>query len=202
MDDNTRGFRVSSASKAKRRPPVVLLAILGVAVLAAVLAFVRKSDSPAVVNTPRQRAARPQPGAAPAAVPTVLVEQASEWVTSAGQTTTPPPAEWRPIDQPTRPPATPTPGMSQCVHFKWTESQVMSPNAHVLVDIQAANQCGRTLGALDLWFEVTGWRDGAIVQTVRGHPFDALRQRRSANIGIGLPGSADWYDRITVKIVE
>ncbi len=201
MDDNTRGFRVSSASKVKRRPPVVLLAILGVVALAGVLAFLRMNKEPVVVSDPQPASAQVRPTTAPGA-PTELVEQASEWVVSTGPTKTPAPAVWRPVDTPTRPPATPTPGISQCVHFKWTETQIMSPNAHVLVDISAANSCGRNLGSLELWFEVTGWRDGELVQTVRGHPFETLRHRRSANIAIGLPGSADWYDRITVKIVE
>jgi len=70
------------------------------------------------------------------------------------------------------------------------------------VDITAVNNCNRDLGSLDLFFEITGWREGARVQTVRGHPFEAVRRRGSEIIVIGLPGSIDWYDRISVEIVE
>jgi len=64
------------------------------------------------------------------------------------------------------------------------------------------NRCNRDLGALDLWFEITGWRQGGRVQSVRGHPFDQIRKGRSGIITIGLPGSIDWYDEITVEIVD
>ena len=55
---------------------------------------------------------------------------------------------------------------------------------------------------MDLWFEITGWRDGAHVQSVRGHPFEDIGPNRSGNIAIGLPGSLDWYDEITVEIID
>lgn len=54
----------------------------------------------------------------------------------------------------------------------------------------------------ELWFEITGWREGAHVQSVRGHPFDEIGPNRSADIAIGLPGSIDWYDEITVEIID
>jgi hypothetical protein len=51
-------------------------------------------------------------------------------------------------------------------------------------------------------FEISGWRNGALVQSVRARPFDRIRRRHSGIISIGLPGSIDWYDRITVEIIE
>ncbi len=70
------------------------------------------------------------------------------------------------------------------------------------MEIEAVNRCPRDLGPLDLWFEITGWRQGARVQSVRGHPFDQISKGRSGIIAIGLPGSIDWYDEITVEIVD
>jgi hypothetical protein len=71
-----------------------------------------------------------------------------------------------------------------------------------MVEIQAFNRCGFDIGPLDLWFEITGWRQGQWIQSVRGHPFDRIRRGSSDFVTIGLPGSIDWYDEITVEIVD
>jgi hypothetical protein len=88
------------------------------------------------------------------------------------------------------------------VTYRWTSVQIFRPSAQVLIEINASNRCTHDLGPLELWFEITGWRDGGLVQTVRGHPFEAIRRRHSGIIAIGLPGSIDWYDQITVEILD
>jgi hypothetical protein len=37
---------------------------------------------------------------------------------------------------------------------------------------------------------------------VRARPFDRIRRRHSGIIAVGLPGSIDWYDEITVEIID
>jgi hypothetical protein len=71
-----------------------------------------------------------------------------------------------------------------------------------LVEIEVSNRCRRALEPVEIWFRVTGYRDGASVQTATGHPFRTLLPGRSENFVIGLPGSIDWYDEITVEFVE
>jgi hypothetical protein len=184
---------------------VVLLAVLAVALLAAALAIWQ-----ATTREPPQQATAPPPadGRPAAAAPdpspaSALVEQSSDWVSTGGREPTVEPTPWyEGIETPTPSPPTPTPSFSECVHFRWSTQQVFSPSAQVMVEINAANQCRRSIGQTDLWFEVTGWRDGDMVQTVRGHPFEVIRHRRSAVIAIGLPGSIDWYDEITVEMVQ
>ena len=199
MDNQTRGFRVSSAGKTKRRPPVVLLATLGIAALAAVLAFLPKDEPSEVVLVPQPDA--PAPSAQPVVqpTPTVLEERASGWVTTSGETVEPTPW-YSAVETPTPRPPTPTPSFKDCVHFRWDARQVFNPSAQVLVEINAANQCRRSIGTSDLWFVITGWRDGDMVQTVRAHPMEPIRHRRSGIIAVGLPGSIDWYDEITVEM--
>ena len=121
-----------------------------------------------------------------------------------GPTTTPSP--WPTVAAPAtvtpRPQPSPTPRLSDCVTYRWSSGQVFRPSAQVLVEIEAVNRCDRDLGPLDLWFEITGWRQGSWIQSVRGHPFDRIRPGSSGIIAIGLPGSIDWYDEITVEIVD
>jgi len=72
----------------------------------------------------------------------------------------------------------------------------------VLTEIRAQNNCNRDINPLELMFEISGWRDGGLVQSVRASPFDRIRRRHSEIIAIGLPGSLDWYDEISVEIIE
>jgi hypothetical protein len=130
----------------------------------------------------------------------VIVELASEWVTVTKFEDTPTP--WPTIPVPARREPTPTPRVSECVSYRWTTLQVFRPTAQVLTEIRASNNCNRDLNPQDLMFEISGWRDGGLVQSVRGMPFDRIRRRHSEIISIGLPGSIDWYDRITVEIIE
>ena len=80
--------------------------------------------------------------------------------------------------------------------------QVFTPSAQVQTEIKAQNNCNRDIQPTDLMFEISGWRNGGLIQSVRGMPFDRIRRRHSGIISIGLPGSLDWYDEITVVVVE
>lgn len=72
--------------------------------------------------------------------------------------------------------------------------------AQVLVEIRAANRCGRDLAPLEVWFDIGGYRNGERIQTARGHLLDPLPAGSSGKAVIALPGSADWYDRIDVAV--
>ena len=80
--------------------------------------------------------------------------------------------------------------------------QIFRPSAQVLTEITAKNNCNRDINPLELMFEISGWRDGGLVQSVRASPFDRIRRRHSGIVSMGLPGSIDWYDEITVEIVD
>jgi hypothetical protein len=201
------GFRTSSARRTRGGPVLVSAAALSVLLLAAVLALRHRDAEPesAAPEVPTAPAVptRAVP-AAPSATPTFLVEQSSEWVVADGPIPTATPWPTLPPDAtPTpRPQPSPTPHPAECVSFRWTSSQVFAPSAQVLVEIDADNRCNRDLGPLELWFEISGWRGGGLVQSVRGHPFERVRRGSSAIVAIGLPGSIDWYDEVRVEIVE
>jgi hypothetical protein len=172
-----------------------------VAILAVILAVLEKEDETVIVEASPTATPSPFPSATPSPTAIVLVEETSEWLVAAGPEITPTPWPTAPLP-PTRRPPTPTPRIGQCVDYRWSAVQVFTPSAQVKIDISAVNNCNRDIGPLDLFFEITGWREGGRVQTVRGHPFEAIRRRSSGIIVIGLPGSIDWYDRISVEIVE
>ncbi len=96
---------------------------------------------------------------------------------------------------------TPTPAPAGCVDVTWSARQGTVPLGQILVDIDATNGCGRDFGPLDLWFRITGRRRGSLVQTVTAHPFETVGAGRSVSLTVGLPGSLDWYDRITVEVL-
>jgi hypothetical protein len=196
-----RGFRVSSARRQGRGSSLVIVATAAVAVLAVVLAILEKGEEDVLVETPFTAIPTPIASATPSPTATVLVEETSNWVVAESPEITPTPWPTAP-PPPTRRPPTPTPRIAECVDYRWSAVQVFSPSAQVKVEISAVNSCNRDIGPLDLFFEITGWREGARVQTVRGHPFDAIRRRHSGVIVVGLPGSIDWYDRISVEIVD
>lgn len=171
--------------------------------LAVVLAILDREEEDVAVEIPST--ANPTPIASvtptPTPTPTVLIEEESEWWVAANPEITP--TRWPTAPRsPTRRPPTATPRISECVEYRWSAVQVFRPSAQVKVEISAVNGCNRDIGPLELFFEITGWREGALVQSVRGHPFDAIRRRHSGVIVVGLPGSIDWYDRIGVEIVE
>ncbi|MEN8165730.1 MAG: hypothetical protein ABFS37_16495 [Acidobacteriota bacterium] len=64
------------------------------------------------------------------------------------------------------------------------------------------NRCDRDLVPDDLWFEISGWRHGGLVQSVRAKPFEGARRGRKATLAVDLPGSVDWYDEIRVILMD
>jgi len=70
----------------------------------------------------------------------------------------------------------------------------------VVIQIDAINHCPRDLETTEALFTISGLRDGALVQSVNGMPFRPLRRGLSEPVTLGLPGSLDWYDTITVVI--
>jgi hypothetical protein len=80
--------------------------------------------------------------------------------------------------------------------------QVFTPSAQVKVDIRVDNRCPYDLGPDNLLFEITGWRDGGRVHSVRGTPFETIRRGWTGELSIGLPGSEDWYHEIEVLVFD
>jgi hypothetical protein len=78
----------------------------------------------------------------------------------------------------------------------------MGRRADVLVEIRAVNRCRRILQPTEVFFRISGFRDGAVVQTAQGHAFREIFPNRSEYVTIGLPGSIDWYDEIIVEVLD
>jgi hypothetical protein len=179
--------------------------------LVAVLAIRHAQKQPSPIPQPSRTAVPPatEPPlptatASPSPTATELPEQTSDWVVVevVEPTVTPWPTLPPPPPRPTRRQPSPTPSVTDCVDVRWSARQVFVPSAQVMVEIRAGNRCNRDLEPLDLWFEISGWRDGGLVQSVRGHPFERIRRGSTGIVAIGLPGSIDWYDEVTVEIVE
>jgi hypothetical protein len=103
---------------------------------------------------------------------------------------------------PTRRLASPTPSPAECLEARYGAAQSVAAWGHVLVEIRATNRCRRPVAPTEVSFLVSGFRDGAPVRTVRGHPFDTIFPGRSETFSIGLPGSIDFYDQIIVEIED
>jgi hypothetical protein len=201
MDEPSRGYRFSSARRPSRWPSSVVIAVAAIGVLVVVLVVSRGEPEPETVAPTPTPTAAPQPTASPPPTATpVAVDMASEWITVTQPEDTPTPFPTIPV--PERRPPTPTPRISECVDYRWTTVQVFRPIVQVVTEITASNNCNRDIQPTDLLFEVAGWRDGGLVQSVRAMPFDRIRRRRSGIITIGLPGSLDWYHEITVEIID
>lgn len=138
---------------------------------------------------------RPLP---PSATPAPL-EMASDWVVVEPEaTSTPTPL---PTAEPARPRLpTPTPTVPQCVAVRWSAAQSSVTLGQVLISAELTNHCGRELQPLQVWVSAAGYRQGALVQAAYGHPFDVLTPGHSEEVTIGLPGSLDWYDHLSVEI--
>ncbi len=150
----------------------------------------------------------PAPTPTALATPTVVPALPTPLPTSSP--TVPPPEE--PTSAPTVTP-TPTPTLipiprrrsrqraddGPCVEYSWSITANMPRFGHNFVEISITNRCGRDLEPDDMWFTVTGWRDGGLVQTARARPFDRAPAGRSVVLSLDLPGSVDWYDEIRVE---
>lgn len=202
MDQPPKGFRFSSARRGRRGPSPVVVAVVAIVAVVVLFAILYREPPPEIDVIP-STPPPPPPATAPptpTATAAATVELVSDWVTVSSPEDTPTP--WPTSPPPVRREPTPTPRVSECVSYRWTTVQVFRPSAQVLTEITAANNCNRDIGPLDLMFEITGWRNGGLVQSVRARPFDRIRRRHSGIISVGLPGSVDWYDEITVEIVE
>jgi hypothetical protein len=202
MDQPSKGYRYSSARRRGRGPSPVVLAVVAIVALVVLLAVLYREPPPEIVVVPPTPTPPPPATAlpSPTATAAAITELASDWVTVSTLEDTPTP--WPTSPPPVRREPTPTPRVSECVSYRWTTAQVFQPSAQVLTEISAVNNCNRDIGPLDLMFEITGWRDGGLVQSVRARPFDRIRRRHSGIISVGLPGSIDWYDEITVEIID
>jgi hypothetical protein len=154
--------------------------------------------------TPRNRVLTPTAlPATPAATATptlTLVEHRSvvvPWNVAAATAAVNPTTAPTPYPSPT-----PTARPSECVEVRWSASTIGARFGEILVDVDAANRCGRDLDAMTVWFQVAGYRQGALVQSVRGHLFDPLRSGDDGHATIVLPGSLDWYDRVDVTVLD
>ncbi len=206
-----RGFRMTSARRRRERPWLwTVAALLALVVVTAVVVRLRR-EPPPPVRVARASAvlpATPAPTAAPSPTPTPeLFELETEVFFEPPTAPTPTETAWIP-DPPVT--ATPRPAramprperLADCLVVTWTSGQASLRPAHVLIDIAATNRCSRDLAATDVWFRVTGWRQGQIVQTATGALFQTVHRSHTGHVGIGLPGSLDWYDRITLEVLE
>jgi hypothetical protein len=204
VDEPSKGFRYSSARRRGPGPSLAVLAAAAVVVLLVLLAVFHRAPEPQIeALSPTPTATTPSPPTpTPTVIPTAtaIVEFASDWVDVSRPADTPTP--WPTIPPPVRRQPTPTPRVSECVSFRWSTVQAFIPSAQVLTEIRVDNNCHRDLVPTELVFEISGWRNGGLVRSVQAMPFDRIRRRHSDIITVGLPGSLDWYDEITVEIVE
>jgi hypothetical protein len=205
VDEPSKGFRYSSARRPGRGPSLAILAAAAVVVVLVLLAVFHRAPEPQVELRPALipiSASPPPPTATPTVIPTAtsIVEFASDWVDVSRPADTPTP--WPTIPPSVRREPTPTPRVSECVSYRWSTVQAFIPSAQVLTEIRVDNNCNRDLVPTNLVFEISGWRNGGLIRSVRAMPFDRIGRRHSDIISVGLPGSLDWYDEITVEIVD
>jgi hypothetical protein len=207
MTESSGSYRLSSARR--RGPgdsPVVRVAMVLAIVLGALVAVRMMQQSEPEIVVPPTPIPSPTATPGPTRTPTptaTLIAAGSQWVdaTLLIPPSPTPPALRPAAPEPTRAPR-PTPSISQCTAFSFTTIQTFTPSAQVKVDIRVDNRCPYDLGPDNLWFEITGWRDGSWVQSVRGHPFETIRRGHRGDLAIGLPGSLDWYDEIEVVVLD
>lgn len=211
-DAPLRGFRLSSARHPPGRGPgparrlIASLSGLSLALLVAVWWTLRPEPAPPP-PTPigRQPIVAPAPAtrpptATPTATETPTPEESSvlEFPTA---TPTPIPATSTPTAPPFRGPE-PTPRPSECADVTWGYGQNGASFGSVLIQVDVTNRCNRDLEQLDIWFRATGWRDGAVVRSVLAHPLTTVRRNHGEVVSFDLPGSVDWYDRVTLEVLD
>lgn len=205
MNENTGSFRLSSARRGGPRdnPTLVfaVVAVLVVIILVVIFAVPSREEDPEAPAPTPIPSATPSP--LPTQTPTPGFERAQSGWIDAAVILPPTPSPKMPVlvAHPTRVPK-PTPSISQCAAYRYSTYQVFAPSAQVKVDIRVDNRCPYDLGPDNLLFEITGWREGAHVRSVRGTPFETIRRGWSGDLSIGLPGSIDWYDEIEVVVFD
>ena len=206
MTEDPSTTRLSNARRPERKdnPVLPFAVVLVILTIVLVITFAVRDQNP-TPDAPAAPAptANHSPSPTPTATPTPgLVKESSGWI-DATLVLPPTPTPTMPVfvPHPTRAPR-PTPSISQCAEYRWSSLQVFSPMAQVKIDIRVNNRCPYDLGPANLWFDITGWRDGGRVQSVRGHPFETIRRGRWGDLSIGLPGSLDWYDEIEVVVQD
>ena len=206
MTDEPSTTRMTSARRLgpKDNPVLPFAVVLVILSIVLIVTFAVREEDPKldVAPNPAPRVT-PTTTPAPSATPTPgFVRDESGWI-DATVILPPSPTPTIPafVPVPTRAPR-PTPRISECADYRWSTIQVFSPSAQVKVDIRVNNRCPYDLGPANLWFDITGWRDGGRVQSVRGHPFETIRRGSFGDLSIGLPGSLDWYDEIEVVVQD
>jgi len=204
MTDEPSTIRMTSARRRgpKDNPVLPFAVVLVFLTIVLVVTFAVRNQDPAPLSPATEDPTMtPTPSPTPTETPTPgFVKEQSGWI-DATVVLPPSPTPTMPVfvPVPTRAPR-PTPRISECADYRWSTLQVFSPSAQVKVDIRVTNRCPYDLGPTNLWFDITGWRDGGRVQNVRGSPFETIRRGRSGDLSIGLPGSLDWYDEIEVVV--
>jgi len=200
-------YRLSSARRKMSSTgiltPIVILLLLGGIVFLFLVDSKRAPEAvqPEIYPSPTIRALpSPTPAPTPSPEPTqvfIFPEEPTPLPT-ARPTITPTPS---PVPEPRRRRPTPKPGLQSCLRYTASAHQSSAAWGNILVEIEVVNHCGRILEPMEIWFEVSGIREGSIVQSVRGHAFDSLWEGRSETVTIGLPGSLDWYDDVRVELL-
>jgi len=204
MDQPVMRFSLSSGRRPlpNRSGCYVTFGVLAIIALIAVLELTRSEKAPPPTQPSLTPTAKPSATPAPSATPTRLAEHASDWVTVVAPTTTPTP--WVPAapNLPRRREPSPAPSAADCISATYEAEQSLASWGNVMITIRATNRCRRVLRPTDVLFRVSGFRDGDLVQTAQGSPFEEIWPGRSTDFGIGLPGSIDWYDRIAVEVLD
>ena len=199
MDNAPSGFYLSSGRREQRSRSgcVIFGGVLFIVALIALFEILSGDETP-VVPTPTPTPLAPTATATPSATATPA-EYSTDVVVLAPTVT---PTPWIPAaaPPPQRRQPSPTPSASECISASWDAHQSLAAWGNVLVNINATNRCRRVLQPTDVWFRVTGYRDGDLIQTAQGSPFEDIYPGRSTQFGIGLPGSIDWYDEIVVEV--
>jgi len=190
------------------RRALLLLVVVAAGIAAVFWLLKRSGRPPAPLPAPtavgeHSVAATPAPRVAPfTPMPDLVVTRRTTVVLPWDAEPTPSPTPPEPTEPPTATPepASP-PAVEQCIAIRWSAGMSPATIAQVLVEIDATNRCGRDLQPLDVWFEIAGYRQHDLVQSVRGHLFDPLPRDGEGKAIIALPGSADWYDEIRVAVL-
>jgi hypothetical protein len=176
-------------------------AVLAIILVVAVFELSRGDREPPPAAPSPAPTAAPPATQLPSATPTRLAEYASGWVTAIAPTLTPTPWVAAGPVPPRRREPSPTPSAADCISATYEAEQSLASWGNVMVTIRATNRCRRVLQPTEVLFRVAGFREGALVQTAQGSPFEEIYPGRSTDFGIGLPGSITWYDRLTVEVI-